>query len=166
MFPQVLVFAWRLLLDPPPTRHALHRRGILINTNDLPCVFCTHHTEEISHLFFLCPFSKGIWEAVSNWIGKSVPSDTVGSDHFTRFGKLFGHQHKGRINHLIWLATTWCTWNLRNQVVFKGVTPDAPTLFKDIQFYSWLWFSRRLAPDSCIIFTNWCQDPMSSILSS
>jgi hypothetical protein len=162
----VLVFAWRLLLDWLPTWNALHCRGILINPNDLSCVFCTQHTEEISHLFFLCPFNKGIWEAFSNWIGKSVPTYLVGCNHFTRFGKLFRHQNKGRTNHLIWLATTWCTWNLRNQVVFNGATPDASTLFEDIKFYSWLWFSRRLARDSCIIFSNWCQDPMSSILSS
>jgi hypothetical protein len=28
---KVLVFAWRLLIDRLPTRHALHRRGILVN---------------------------------------------------------------------------------------------------------------------------------------
>jgi hypothetical protein len=163
---KVLIFAWRLLLDRLPTRQALHRRGILANPNDLKCAFCTHHLEEVSHLFFHCPFIKGVWEAVSNWIGKSIPSDIAGSDHFIRFGKLFQHQNKGRLKHLIWLTTTWCIWNLRNQVIFNGASPDATTLFDDIQFYSWLWFSRRLTPDSCFIFSTWSRDPMSSILSS
>jgi hypothetical protein len=163
---KVLIFAWRLLLDRLPTRQALHRRGILANPNDLKCAFCTHHLEEVSHLFFHCPFIKGVWEAVSNWIGKSIPSDIAGSDHFIRFGKLFQHQNKGRLKHLIWLTTTWCIWNLRNQVIFNRASPDATTLFDDIQFYSWLWFSRRLTPDSCIIFSTWSRDPMSYILSS
>jgi hypothetical protein len=163
---KVLIFAWRLLLDRLPTRSALHRRGILLNQNDLHCVFCTHLSEEVSHLFFHCPFSKGVWDSVSNWIGKSVSSNLAGYDHFTRFGQLFRHQKKGRINHLIWLATTWCIWNLRNQVVFNGATPDASTLFEDIKFYSWLWFSRHFTRNSCIIFSIWCQDHMSSILSS
>jgi hypothetical protein len=122
--------------------------------------------EDTTHLFFLCPFNKGIWEAVYNWIGESIPSDFDGCNHFMRFGKLFRHQKKGRVNHLIWLAATWCIWKLRNQVIFNGSTPASATLFEDIKFYSWLWFSRRLNCNSCIIFSNWCQDPMSAILSS
>jgi hypothetical protein len=163
---KVLVFGWRFLLDRLLTRSALSHRGILNNPNDLSGVFCTHHLEETTHLFFHCPFSKGIWEAVFNWIGKSVPSVIDGCNHFTRFENLFWHQKNGQINHLIWLATTWSVWNLRNQVVFNGVTLVASTLLKDIKFYLWLWFSRRFACNSCITFTNWCKDFMSSILSA
>jgi hypothetical protein len=163
---KIKVFGWRLLLQRLPTREALHHRGILNNTNDLSCVFCLQHIEDCAHLFFHCSFSMVVWEAVFNWIGKRVITDTVGWNHFSLFGTLFNYQKGGRTNHLLWLATTWNIWNLRNNVVFKGVIPNASTLLNDIKSFSWRWFSGRLAHNSCISFPDWCQDPMSFILYS
>ncbi|KAK2445049.1 hypothetical protein QL285_016023 [Trifolium repens] len=65
---KALVLGWRLLLDRLLTRSALHRRGILHNSNDLLCVFCSLHDEDSSHLFLTCQFSKGLWNEIANWI--------------------------------------------------------------------------------------------------
>jgi hypothetical protein len=163
---KIKVFGWRLLLQRLPTREALHHRGILNNTHDLSCVFCPQHIEDCAHIFYHCSFSKAVWEAVFNWIGKSVITDTDGWNHFSLFGTLFNFQKGGRTNHLLWLATTWNIWNLRNNVVFKGVIPNASTLLNDIKSFLWRWFSGRFARNSCIPFSDWCQDPMSFILNS
>ncbi|KAK2410047.1 hypothetical protein QL285_045438 [Trifolium repens] len=67
---KVLVFGWRLLLDRLPTRRALHRRGILTNSNELNCIFCHQHLEDCEHLFFNCPVIISVWELVYQWIGR------------------------------------------------------------------------------------------------
>jgi hypothetical protein len=105
---------------------------------------------------------------VSNWIGKNVAAETCTNvrDHFSLCGFLFRFPKGGRTNHLIWLTINWCVWKLRNSVVFNGDSPNISSLLDDIKTYSWLWFSGRYARNSCIPFSVWCQDPMSSILSS
>jgi hypothetical protein len=94
-----------------------------------------------------------------------LQTPSVGT-HFSSFGTLFNYQKGGQTNHLIWLAPTWNIWKLRNQVAFNGVIPNASSLLQDIKSFSWLWFSGRFARNSCIPFTDWCQDPMSFIRSS
>jgi hypothetical protein len=71
---KVHVFGWRLLLNKLPTRLALNHRGILLNPLDLLCVFCSQNVEDSGHLVFSCTFSKGVWDLVSNWLGKRIPT--------------------------------------------------------------------------------------------
>jgi hypothetical protein len=165
---KVLVFGWRLLLQRLPTRRALHHRGILHNQQALSCVFCSHHLEDCEHLFFDCSFIKGVWNLVFQWIGRSssTGAGVMGIHHFSSFGILFRNPKCGRSKHLIWLTTTWCVWKLRNQVVFNGVVPSLSSLMEDIKTFSWLWFNGRIASNSCISFFDWCQDPMSILISS
>jgi hypothetical protein len=133
---KILVFGWRLLLNRLPTRAALARRGVLANTNELQCVFCNQSEEDSIHLFFSCPFSQGVWNDVSQWIGKAIPTCLEPCDHFMLFGDLFKLKDDGKIRFLVWLATTWNVWNLRNKVIFYGVTPEAATLLEDIKISS------------------------------
>jgi hypothetical protein len=103
---KILVFGWRFIIDRLPTRSTLNLRGILLNPNGLSCVFYSQHVEDIGHLFFSCHFSTGIWCAISNWIGKTIPTGDVCCTHFL-FGKLFClKKGGGRVSRLIWLATT------------------------------------------------------------
>jgi hypothetical protein len=134
---KILVFGWRFIIDRLPTRSALNLRGILLNPNGLSCVFCSQHVEDIGHLFFSCHFSTGIWCAISNWIGKTIPTGDVCCTHFLLFGKLFClKKGGGRVSRLIWLATTWSIWKLRNEVIFNEVIPDASTLVNNIKIVS------------------------------
>ncbi|CAJ2652779.1 unnamed protein product [Trifolium pratense] len=57
---KVNVFGWSLLLNRLPTRAALYHRGILTNLHELSCVLCFQQAEDEKHLFFSCPFSKGV----------------------------------------------------------------------------------------------------------
>jgi hypothetical protein len=103
---KALVLGWRLLLDRLPTRSALHRRGILHNSNDLLCVFCSLHDEDSSHLFLTCQFSKGLWNEIANWIGKNIITGIACWNHFLLFGNLARlKKGGGRVSRLIWLAT-------------------------------------------------------------
>jgi hypothetical protein len=99
---KVNLFGWRLLLNRLPTRAALNRRGILLNSHDLRCVFCLSHNEDNAHLFFYCPFSNGIWNVVFGWLGKAYQTVVEGWNHFKLFGNLVDRKNK--------LMETLC-WN-------------------------------------------------------
>ncbi|GAU22230.1 hypothetical protein TSUD_227660 [Trifolium subterraneum] len=98
---KVLFFGWRLLLERPPTRVALNHRGILLNQQDLSCIFCSLIHEDCSHLFFQCPFSKSVWEAVCTWVEKGYPTWAEGWNHFRLFGDMVKLRDCDRIRHLI-----------------------------------------------------------------
>jgi hypothetical protein len=136
---KIHVFGWRLLLDRLPTRSALNHRGILLNSDGLPCIFYLSHVEDRGHLFFSCSFSKGIWEAFYNWLGKSFSTGVEGWNNYSRFGDLVKvKKGGGRVSHLICLATSWSILKLRNNVIFTSVLPDASILLNDIKYFAWL----------------------------
>jgi hypothetical protein len=103
---KVSFFGWRLLFDRLPTRKALNHRGILVNSHDLSCIFCFRCVEDCAHLFFHCPFSKRVWDAVFTWVGKCLPGGVDGWNHFSLYGNLFKNRKGERTSHLIWMATT------------------------------------------------------------
>ncbi|XP_045809826.1 uncharacterized protein LOC123904180 [Trifolium pratense] len=123
----------------------------------------TNHIEDCAHLFFSCHFSNGVWYKVLSWLQNSLPLGAAGIDHFMAFGELFNVKDKGRIRHLVWLATTWNLWKVRNNVIFNGDILDASALLEEIKLTSWLWFSRRFGRKACIPFSSWCLDPLSCI---
>ncbi|CAJ2677955.1 unnamed protein product [Trifolium pratense] len=162
---KVNIFGWRLLLEKLPTRAALHHRGILNNPHDNSCIFCYMQMEDCSHLFFNCSFVKGVWETIYRWLGQSLPTGLEGWNHFLSFGSLVKSRKGNRIRHLIWLATTWCLWKLRNNVVFNGDLPDASKLVDDIKTFSWFWFKGRFGRKSSFSFSEWCLDPIVCLQS-
>ncbi|CAJ2672610.1 uncharacterized protein LOC123895689 [Trifolium pratense] len=97
---------------------------------------------------------------------KTLPLGAAGIDHFMAFGELFNVKDKWRIRHLVWLATTWNLWKVRNNVIFNGGIMDESALLEEIKLTSWLWFSRRFGRKACIHFSSWCLDPLSCIHNS
>jgi hypothetical protein len=125
---KVHVFGWRLLLDRLPPKAALQHRGILIESQDLICMFCENAIEDCAHLFFSCPTSGRIWQEISKWLGKSITASGEGWSHFQLFGNLLTTHKYKRVSHLIWMTTTWSIWKLRNNMIFKAATLQAPQL--------------------------------------
>ena len=83
------------------------------------------------------------------------------------FGELVNLKKEGgRVSRLIWLATMWSIWKHRNNVIFKGVNPDATTLVNEIKTTSWLWFSNRYGRNTSPSFLHWCLDPLGCINST
>jgi hypothetical protein len=162
---KVSVFGWRLLLQKLPMRAALNHRGVLINPHDLPCVFCFQVSEDCSHLFFHCHFSMCIWENVFSWMGYHGISSLEGWNHFNSFGNTVKSKNSSRVSHLIWLATTWCLWKHRNDVIFNGVVPNVPSLLDNIKAHSWNWFSGRSGRQSLLSFSDWCEHPIACFQS-
>ncbi|MCH79472.1 putative non-LTR retroelement reverse transcriptase [Trifolium medium] len=163
---KVAVFGWRLLQERLPTRLALHNRNILLNVQDLACGLCSLSIEDCAHLFFSCPFSRSVWEAMSSWIGKRIPTVVTGYQHFLSFGALSKMNKGACVSHLIWLAITWNIWKLRNNTVFNGTIPSVSSIVDDIKVISWVWFNGRFGHKTCFSFFNWCIDPYACFQSS
>ncbi|CAJ2661771.1 unnamed protein product [Trifolium pratense] len=157
---KVGVFGWRLLLDKLPTRAALASKGILSNYHDLPCVFCFQAVEDINHLFFSCYKVLDVWRQVYSWMGFDPNCLVVGWKHFLTFGSLVKSKKGMKVKHLVWLATTWCLWRMRNNILFRGDVADFSGVFDHIKFISWLWFSGRAGRNSGYVYPNWCIDPL------
>ena len=53
-----------------------------------------------------------------------------------------------------WLALTWSTWKLRNNIVFSNATFNANKLFEDAIFTLWTWL-KHFEKDFTIHFNQW-----------
>jgi hypothetical protein len=73
--------------------------------------------EEIQHVFFNCRFSVQLWNQIYSWLGINFNHFEDGWQHFILFGKLAKGKYQVKFRHLIWLATTWSIWRLRNNSV-------------------------------------------------
>jgi hypothetical protein len=101
-----------------------------------------------------------VWEDVLRWVSQSLLTGLEGWNHFLCFGKMVKSKKGNRIRHLIWLATTWCIWKHRNNVIFNGGLPNANALLENIKAISWIWFKDHLDCHSSLSFANWCIDPL------
>ncbi|MCI16259.1 putative ribonuclease H protein, partial [Trifolium medium] len=133
---KVNIFGWRLLLAKLPTRMALVRKGIIVNPRESCCAFCFREAEDIDHLFFNCPFSNQVWTKIYKWLNvEFIPFDESWK-HFVTFGLLVTNKKYAKGRHVIWLATTWSLWRLRNHIMFRGDLANLSSLVDQITYIS------------------------------
>ena len=94
-------FQFKLLHRRIATNDYLHKIGL--EQSDL-CTFCGEETENLTHLFLRCKYSKSFWEEFSQWLAHNtsntegfVPSETILLGIVTESKNLLLH-------HLILLA--------------------------------------------------------------
>jgi hypothetical protein len=56
--------------------------------------------------------------------------------HFNSFGDIVKSKRGSKVKHLIWLATMWCAWRLRNNIVFRGAIAECALLVDQIKLIS------------------------------
>ena len=80
--------------------------------------------ESITHLFFLCPMARYIWNTVSSAFGIDCHFNSVDnciSEWLRRYGK------KKRDLVAVGIAAVfWGIWKTRNLACFQNIWPDAP----------------------------------------
>jgi hypothetical protein len=149
---KISIFGWQLLLEKLPTREALFNRGIIINSTEKRCVFCSNHDESIFHVFIQCNSSSTVWRKILTWMGLNFINSTSVQQHFFLFGDFIKSKANKKHRHIIWLATTWCIWRWRNNIVFREDRATIFSLVNQIIFMSWFWFSGHLRSNVDISF--------------
>ncbi|KAJ0911011.1 putative RNA-directed DNA polymerase [Helianthus annuus] len=150
---KVNIFGWRMNLDRLPTKAALARRNITMDS--VTCPLCCERDETAEHIFGSCYVSSVIWHLVSRWL--SIPPIYA----FTISDLLQVHKHSTKTSrtknmiHAIILTTCWHLWNLRNEVIFSGRRVDISRLLADIKAKSFLWIKHR-AKISDLEWAKWC----------
>jgi hypothetical protein len=158
---KVSIFGWRLLLEKLPTREALHTKGIITNSHERNCVFCSREVEDINHIFFTCSVSAQIWSYVFGWMGyNDIPFVDIQS-HFSDFGNLLKGSINKKYHHIIWLATTWCIWRKRNNIIFREESIHASSLVEQIVYIAWFWFIGRGGHNVNVTYSEWCNCPLA-----
>jgi hypothetical protein len=66
-----------------------------------------------------------------------------------------------KVRHIIWLATTWCLWRLRNNIVFRGFVPNLSSIVEQITLISWFWFLGRSGIHTPYAFIDWCNNSLA-----
>jgi hypothetical protein len=82
--------------------------------------------------------------------------------HFIEFGE--GKIDK-RYQHIIWLATTWCLWHMRNNILFRGDCVNISSLVNQIVYTAWFWFIGRLRNNVDLAFSAWYNNPLFCLQS-
>jgi hypothetical protein len=59
---------------------------------------------------------------------------------------------------LIWLATIWVLWKVRNDKIFKGANFAVGDIVEEVKVISWRWTLSRIFIPTCLFF-EWCWNP-------
>jgi hypothetical protein len=157
---KVGVFGWRLMLDKLPTKDALFTKGIITSHFDRCCVFCSIDVEDTLHVFLNCHMISQVWDCIFKWMGVHVFSSPSVTEHFIAFGGLLSGKKAKKFRYIIWMATTWCIWRTRNNILFRGAPINILSLVNQIVYIAWLWFIGRLGSTVDFSFTDWCNNPL------
>jgi hypothetical protein len=132
------VFGWRMMLDKLPTKEALFNKGIITSNFERCCVFCSIEEEDIQHVFFKCHMINQVWDYIFKWMGVNFLVFTSVLDHLLSFGGIIKGKNTKRLRYIIWLATTWCIWRTRNNILFRGDYVNVTFLVNQILYIVWL----------------------------
>jgi len=161
-FPNVIITAWRALLDRLPTRECLSRRGVVLEST--MCVLCHDKIESSQHLFMECGLALRVWGLCHMWIGILYVQNNVLKSHFESFLLNQANNKQNMVWKGIWTAIVRCIWEHRNSVVFKQRVVDAEEVFQKAQLKSWLWMKHKVQRFD-YSFVDWILNPMPCIKS-
>lgn len=155
----VLALAWKVLINRIQSKENLKRRGILQNSSQILCSFCSLSEETTTHLFFTCTYSWGVWNRIFRWLGFIIAMPEAGKLHFLSFQESCSVRDRRRGMSFIWLSTIWYLWNTRNRLIFQGETAEFSLSLDSIQHKSWLWLKGRVK-DFCFSPYEWASNPL------
>jgi hypothetical protein len=104
-----------------------------------------------------------VWQHISKWLGLSFFMTVRVQQHFLKFGDLVKGKINKRFRHLVWLATMWCLWRSRNNIIFRGDHVNISSLVDQIKYMSWFWFSGRVRNNVDVVFSDWCNNPLGCL---
>jgi len=98
-------------------------------------------------------------------MGIIIHEDINGIEHFLQHGQQLKGKTYRKTRFLIWLATIWNIWLLRNAIIFKGEMADFTSLKAKIQALSWRWLISKRDMASDFVFSNWLNNHLECFSS-
>jgi len=151
---KVVAFSWKLLLDRIPSKWNLKIRNVLPPENSTRSVLCGIEEETSKH----CDKVTIVWEKVMRWV----------EIYFITPPNLFVHwecwKTGGRTKRIrqglsiIWHATIWGIWRVRNNIIFNNEELDVEAMVEDIKVLSWRWVLNSLKIPTCLYY-EWSWNP-------
>ncbi|XP_074309741.1 uncharacterized protein LOC141644167 [Silene latifolia] len=124
------ILLWRILTNTLSVGINFVKRNIEI---DPSCKFCQGREtalETMEHLFRDCPVSRRLW-ACSELGIRTNQALFLQIDTWIIDWMVYLEKSEGREEHQIrFLATLWCIWSTRNQILFQGVDFHPMMFFK------------------------------------
>lgn len=121
------------------THEQLSRRVFIEGMYNCRCIFCNAATERSDHLLLDCNTSTSIWATVWFWFGAQPNHDNIGENGWNNFFNFYnvlkGKVGKGKEGS-IWLATVWCLWNARNDIMFNNKVSNTDEIIHKIKMFS------------------------------
>ncbi|XVF66499.1 hypothetical protein PTKIN_Ptkin10aG0041000 [Pterospermum kingtungense] len=150
--PKFETFMWQMLKGRVAVKENLRVRNIG-NGLDVHCVLCGRATESISHLFFVCPVSWGVWSHWCwNW-GIQWVSSSDPWQFFEHWLQLLPPNRCDKLWKMSFGAIVWSIWLTRNDCIFQGKTVGFEQLLDTIQVRLIFW-ARALWPNVQICMTD------------
>jgi hypothetical protein len=160
---KVIAFSWQLLYDRIPTRLNLSHRGIIAIEESRECVVCVGRVESSTHLFMHCPFAMRVWYDIFRWLGVNIVIPPSIALLFEMFRGLGRNKKLRQGFTMIWHATIWSIWKVRNSVIFANGVLDLNALVDEVKVTSWKCSLARLNLRPCL-FYEWVWDPGECLL--
>jgi len=161
-FPSVLITAWRVLWGRIPTRLALSRRGVQMNSSE--CVMCGAVDESNQHLFIECKHAWRVWSLCFKWIGIVCAQHNDIKAHFESFNLCQANLKQNLIWKGVWAAIVRCLWDHRNSVMFQQGVVDEEEVLQKAQIKSWLWLKHK-GNNFSYSLTDWVLNPIICLTS-
>jgi hypothetical protein len=157
---KVKAFAWQLLLNRIPTRQNLLRRQIHLPEGEQLCVWCGVEAESMVHLFLYLGFARQVWIVVFSWLSFIfiLPHNLVSIMSF--FQSYPGRKNTKKGLVMIWSATVWALWKMRNSVIFENAVAQVGTVVDEVKFWAWKWWLSFVKPSEICLLYEWIAEPI------
>jgi len=134
---KVLAFIWATLLNRIPTRVNLAARGVLGEESSRSCVLCGVRDETEVHLFLHCEEVQRVWKRIMCWLHCNfiIPNNLL--VQLECWSKEVSNKKLRQGFWLIWYASLWVIWIVRNDIIFNNGTFDVDEVVEKIKVISW-----------------------------
>jgi hypothetical protein len=115
-------------------------------------VSCAGNVETSTHLFLHCPSAILIWYEVFRWLCVVV---VIPPNLFVLFESFRSTAKNARARNdylMIWHATLWSIWKVRNNTIFLDGSFNPRAIVEDIKILSWKWSLACLKILPCLFY--------------
>jgi len=126
--PKHAITLWRALRGRLVTKAFMRQRGA---THSLVCALCERADEDMDHLFWACPYTRGVWMCVRLLVGLGA---SIGTSLIEEGVWVLAHKQDNQIAKWAYGAVVYECWQERNRRIFdeeKSRVQDVVTRVND-----------------------------------